>query len=98
MVLLSLYTSISPQVVKLVSLILVPFLVSSSSLLSIFSCDSVKNFMQGLVHNKSVWERGCPDHVTYCQYLWRCMDNFPGLAESKSKLFVPLLFDFIEYV
>ena len=66
--------------------------------MSIFSCDSVKDFMQGLVHNTSVWERGCPDHVTYRQYLWRCMDSFPGLAESKSKLFVPLLFDFIEYV
>ena len=45
-----------------------------------------------------ITERGRPDHVTHRQLLWRCMEQFSEMAQSKSRILVPHLLQFIEYV
>lgn len=43
-------------------------------------------------------EHGRPDHINYRQLLWQCMEKFIKITETRTRLFVPLVFQFIELV
>ncbi len=69
-----------------------------TSLQPLSSFTTLQTLVEGVASNKQVLQDGRPDHVTYRMYLWKCMSQFSSLAESKSKIIVPLLYQFIEYV
>ena len=69
-----------------------------ASLQPLSSFSTLQVLVEGVASNKQVLQNGRPDHVTYRMYLWKCMCQFSSLAESKSKIIVPLLYQFIEYV
>lgn len=58
----------------------------------------IENIFLGHIIELQELQKGRPDHVNYHQLLWQCMEKFSGLAESRSRLLVPLLYQFIESV
>ena len=60
------------------------------------SINTISELFQARLQNIYVLECGRPDHVTYRQLLWKCMERFSVLSESRSKLFIPLFFNFLE--
>lgn len=60
--------------------------------------NDIENIFLGHIIEMQELGRGCPDHVNYRQLLWQCMEKFSGLAEGRSRLLVPLLYQFIESV
>ncbi len=75
------------------------FLVLPALQLSDFSlCVCVNDVIQGFINNKLVLQTGFADHVTYRVFLWQSMTQFISLAESRSKVIIPLLYNFMELV
>ena len=60
--------------------------------------NDIENIFLGHIIEMQELGRGRPDHVNYRQLLWQCMEKFSGLAEGRSRLLVPLLYQFIESV
>lgn len=58
----------------------------------------ISNLFNSFIEEKKQLERGRPDYSNYRRLLWQCMEKFSKYSEQRSRLFVPLFINFIQWV